>query len=329
MGEAADKTGGICGRLAAARVKAFGARGRAAMARALGLSPSTYIYYEKNRMAPPDVLARAAQVAAVRLEWLVTGQEPRDVGAAQVHEEWARALPPELETVLARFREAAPGGASPATIQALAETLAAVRDRFPRPAPAWQTERVQKAETMIPILGRTAAGLVGRYEDLLGEEPAVTVADIARTALGLDVRRKNVAELETDEAALEGAIPQMSGGVALVQFDAPLGSGVIEFVDAPAIRRRFPTAFALRVDGESMKPRFRHGDIVIAAAGREVGAGQAALVQIRGRVGVTLKLVRRDGETVHLVPINERYETERLAAGEIEWLAPVLFVMRV
>ena len=62
--------------------------------------------------------------------------------------------------------------------------------------------------------------------------------------------------------------------------------------------------------------------------GRAVRPGQAALVQLRGRVGITLKLVRPDGERTHLVPINDRYETETVPESDVEWTAPVLLAAR-
>lgn len=330
MGDVTNAEVSICDRLKSAREKTFGLRGRAAFARALGLSPTTYIYYEKGRVPPPDVLARAAEVAGVRLEWLITGQEPREKSVREIRNEWSAALPAELQAALDRFAEVAgPSGNSAAAMRALAETLAQVRDRFPPGRSHWQSQKLEQAEGMIPVLGRTAAGLVGSYAELLGERPAVTVADLAQKVLGLDVARKSAADLDTDDASLQSALPAAAAGsIALVQLREPLPSGVVEFVDAPAIRQKHPGAFALRVDGESMMPRFRHGDVVIAVAGREVRPGQAALVQIRGRVGVTLKLVRRESDAVYLVPLNERFETERLAAADIEWLAPVLFTVR-
>ena len=330
MQKATHDTTGICERLRAVREKVFGPRGRATFARALGLSPSTYIYYEKGRVPPPEVLARAAEVAAVSLQWLVTGQEPRDVPAADLRRQWAERLPVDLQVALDRFAEQSPpGGLPPAASAALAEILDQVARRFPRGQPAqWHEASVERTEGMIPVLGRTAAGLVGSYQELLGEEPATTVADIARKALGLDVRRQTAAEIGSDEPRIGYPLDKLAEAVSLVQLNHPLPSGVVEFIDAAVIRRAHPTAFAMRVDGESMTPRFRHGDVVIALAGRAVGQGQAALVKIRGRVGVTLKLVRRDDDAVHLVPINETYDTERLGAEEIEWTAPVLLAAR-
>ena len=317
----------ICDRLRAVREQAFGRRGRAAFARALGLSPSTYIYYEKGRVPPPDVLARAAEVAGVRLQWLVTGEGQRDVPAREVGDAAAKDLPPDLQVTLERFLEAP--DRSPAAVRALADILMRIQADFPGPADRpWQDHHVDRADGMIPILGRTAAGLVGTYQDLLGEKPAVTIADIAGRALGLDVRLRPAGALGADDPLLAASLHELGAGVSLVQLAEPLASGVAEFVDAPSVRSRHPAAFAVRVDGESMAPRFLHGDVVIAVAGGPVRGGQVALVQIRDRVGITLKLVRRDEDVVHLVPINERYDTERVAADAIDWMAPVLVAVR-
>ena len=66
--------GGLSRRLAELRAMVFGPRGRAAFARAVGVSPSTYNYYEKGRPAPADILARAAEVTGADLAWLMTGR---------------------------------------------------------------------------------------------------------------------------------------------------------------------------------------------------------------------------------------------------------------
>ena len=333
MADASDDKAGICDRIRRARESAFGPRGRAAFARALGLSPSTYIYYEKGRVPPAAVLARAAEIAGVQLQWLITGQGEPQTPLSEVRSQAAKALPVTFQAAVDRFIEhVGPADKSVAAARAFAEMLTAVAERFPagRPA-AWQQQQLTVTEGMIPVVGRTAAGLVASYQELLGEEPAVTIAQIARRALGLDVHRKAAADVQTDDSTVERTVAEAGRDVALVQLDEPLPSGVVEFLDAPAVRRRYPSAFAVRVDGESMTPRFCHGDVVVAAPGGRVRPGQAALVQIRGRVGITLKLVRREegpSPVTHLVPINERYDTEGLAESDIEWMAPVLFCVR-
>ncbi len=313
-------------RLKLARERAFGPRGRSKLARALGLSGSTYNYYEGKRVAPPDVLARAAELTGVRLEWLISGDGPRERTAAQVAGAAAVAgLDPQLQVVLERLAES---GGSGALAQGLAELLDVVQQRFPSQVPVEiEARTVEQSEDMVPVVGRTAAGLVGDYAQLLGDEPATTVAEVVARAVGQPALGRRALDVEADDPRAVTELPPLNE-VSLVQLEEPLESGVVEFVDITGFRRRWRGAFAMRVDGDSMRPRFRHGDVVVAVAGQPVGAGQAALVQIRGRIGVTLKLVRRDGETVHLVPINETYDTESVPAAEIEWMSPVLFGIR-
>lgn len=317
----------LCGRLKLARERAFGTRGRSTLARALGLNPSTYTYYEVDRVPTPEVLAKAAELTGVNIEWLISGLLPRERQAARVASEQAAAgLDPQLQGALGRLME---GGGSGAAVKALADLLRLVQQQFPSQNRDLSEDRlVEDTERMVPVIGRTAAGLVADYKSLLGDQPATTVAAVAAKAVGQFAMGFPARAIEADDPQYSMEAPSLEH-VALIQLDAPLESGVVEFVDLPDFRSRWHGAFAMRVDGDSMRPRFRHGDLVIAVPGQTVRAGQAALVQIRGRIGVTLKLIRRENDCVHLVPINESYESESIPATEIEWLARVMFAVRV
>jgi transcriptional regulator with XRE-family HTH domain len=69
---------GVCTRLAEVRARHFGPRGKSRFARELGIGSSTYDRYERDRMPPADLLLKAAEITGVRLEWLITGEGPRD-----------------------------------------------------------------------------------------------------------------------------------------------------------------------------------------------------------------------------------------------------------
>lgn len=69
---------GVCTRLAEVRGRHFGPRGKSRFARELGIGSSTYDRYERDRMPPADLLLKAAEITGVRLEWLITGEGPRD-----------------------------------------------------------------------------------------------------------------------------------------------------------------------------------------------------------------------------------------------------------
>jgi len=72
----------MCSRIAALRQEMEGVRGKAAFAKRLGLSASTYDNYENGRAVPADVLVRIAEVSGVDLRWLITGQSPESAVAA-------------------------------------------------------------------------------------------------------------------------------------------------------------------------------------------------------------------------------------------------------
>lgn len=307
------------------------------MARALGMSPSTYGYYERNRMMPPELLGRAAELTGVHLDWLVSGREPRDRTAAEIaaREELAgHGAQGDVRAILSRaageLEQGIAGGSGGGVVaQALSEILRLMRQNFPVEYRNESTTcNLDDPERMVPVVGRTAAGLVADYKSLLGEQPAVTVAGLVSMSRGEGGVGFPAIAIEADDPQWSVEAPLLEE-VALVQLDEPQKSGVSEFLDLPDFRRRWQGAFAMRVDGDSMKPRFRHGDLVVAVPGLEVGPGQAALVQIKGRLGVTLKLVRREGDQVHLVPINESYETTTIAASDIEWMAMVMFGVRI
>lgn len=67
----------ICERLKQVRTQVCGRRGQSRFAFLLGLSPSTYNYYEKGRVPPVEVLDLAAKISGAPLLWLIRG-EPAD-----------------------------------------------------------------------------------------------------------------------------------------------------------------------------------------------------------------------------------------------------------
>lgn len=102
-----------------------------------------------------------------------------------------------------------------------------------------------------------------------------------------------------------------------------------------------PAAFALTVDGDSMAPEFRHGDVVVASP--KLGQsrdtfrdGMVAVVIFGGERTATLKrvrfgAVRRDTEEPMdyvLEPINPSFPKMRLQRGEIAAIYPLIGLIR-
>jgi len=74
----------IQGRMVMLREKYFpGWGGKKKFADELGISPKQYGLYEESRLAPSTVLARAADVCGINIEWLVTGRGEMERGGVR------------------------------------------------------------------------------------------------------------------------------------------------------------------------------------------------------------------------------------------------------
>ena len=81
----------IINRIINLRTQHFGVRGKSNFARELGISPSTYNYYEDNRVPPLETLLKMCDVTGVDIYWLLMGQtesadSPKDTARGQDHE---------------------------------------------------------------------------------------------------------------------------------------------------------------------------------------------------------------------------------------------------
>ena len=68
-------TNSIIDRVVLLRQQYSGNRGKSKFAQALGISASTYNYYENNRIPPIEILLKICEVTGADLEWLLTGQK--------------------------------------------------------------------------------------------------------------------------------------------------------------------------------------------------------------------------------------------------------------
>ena len=148
--------GNLYDRVREVRVSTFGVRGQAKFAAALGISPSTYSYYERSRIPPLPVLLRISEVGKVDLRWLLTGQFRDESSEAKLSAEHARLLS-RLTAILPQRREAA---AALAAVLDLLESRPAVNGGSSAPTgPVPTTEEPGSSSARIPVLGRSAAGV--------------------------------------------------------------------------------------------------------------------------------------------------------------------------
>ena len=344
----------VCRRIAELRLKTAGPRGKSQFAKRLGISPSTYDYYEGARTPSAAMLVRIAEVTGADLHWLLTGKPGEAQMSAEDHPVLCRAA-----RLLADCPDAAgPLGAFVGLLIEARKFPAKTQERGTGVSPVESAgtpdrrglvgsdahgqvlgtpdEAASAAagrEAWIPILGRTAAGVArfwGRGEDVSG---LTTLADlvarcagqrpqVVRPAVATEAGPDTQAGAEAQTGALQPA------GVQLVTLSAPDERDAVEFVAAETIKRRHPDAFALRVDGDSMAPQIRPGDVVVLSPSIPAVEGRPAVAQLAGQIGVTCKLYRESGGHVHLVPANARYEIAAVPAGHVEWALRVLARVR-
>ncbi|MEI7835636.1 MAG: S24 family peptidase, partial [Planctomycetota bacterium] len=172
----------------------------------------------------------------------------------------------------------------------------------------------------VPVLGRSAAGVAQFWSDAKQAAGITQLADLIARQGGTQHLQPMIV------SAADGAVP---GPVWLVTLDSPGTDGVVEFLAAPDLKARYADAFALRIDGDSMSPDIRHGDLVVLSPSAAAQDGHAAVIQLDGQIGVTCKLLRRAGGNVHLLPINEAFPSQTFPANNVLWALRVLARVRL
>ncbi len=309
-------------RIREVRASTFGPRGRAKFARAVGVSPSTYSYYEGGRIPPMPILLRMSDVAGVDLRWLLTGRLSAEQLTGARSAEHAKILT-RMGALLPQRAEAA------AALNALLDLLEAQPEASPRGGPeaTEPSDRSGQASSgiRIPVLGRTAAGVPQFWG-----RPGKTV-DLLQSAINrcAGSGESLSATLSGPENALS---PDSDEQVYLVQLAKPVRIGelhIAEFLECQTRRDRWANAFALRVDGDSMHPSLFHGDLVILSPTEHAKPGRAAVVQLRNQIGVTCKLFYSDKKHVRLIPINEQFRPTKHPRKDLVWALRVLSRVRL
>ena len=319
-----------------------GERGKALFAKALGISPSSYNYYENDRIPPVAILWKICQVTGANLEWLVTGNANEAEKSRSEYQN--QAIFRKITTLL----EKDPKSAKPlfAFVDFLAEKAVAEQNfsikqdqpdikkdaKLSDQSSIVQGDRkTQGSQTRrwLPVLGRTAAGITHFWDAENGKLPGVTeLKSLIERHKSSQYSQMHSVEISSDLSQVDvGQLEAKS--VSLVQMTDPDDEGICEFVDCPEIIQKYPDAFALRVDGDSMSPRICDGDIVVMSPSVNARDGGTAVVKLCNQIGVTCKIVRRSGNQIHLIAANEKFDTRIYNLDQLEWSLAVLWKIRI
>jgi transcriptional regulator with XRE-family HTH domain len=286
-----------------------GERGKSKFARALGISASTYSYYENERVPPIEILLKMCYVTGADLQWLLTGQSTEIKFAFRANSE----LLQKINDLLTNHPELSEA------IQAFIELLCEKKGFESRFYSKTELPK-SKRPGWIPVLGRTAAGIVHFWDQTFLPEPKQAITEhIGRTIVG------SVDGLVSIDLLARPLVESLKNQqVNLVKVGGQDQEQIVEFVQCKEIHTLFPDSFALQIDGDSMSPRINDGDIVILSPSAPAAQGQIAIARIADQIGVTCKLIRTTEKEVHLIPINEKYETKVVSKKDLLWALAVL-----
>lgn len=131
-----------------------------------------------------------------------------------------------------------------------------------------------------------------------------------------------------------GLLPTQTSTVPLLGFaqagaggffdDAgfPAGQGW-DLVELPA--RSTDNSYALQVQGDSMLPLYRNGDVLIVEPGATIRKGDRVVVKTRSGEVMAKVLARRNTNGIELVSINPEHPNRNLAMDEVDWLARIVW----
>lgn len=84
-------------------------------------------------------------------------------------------------------------------------------------------------------------------------------------------------------------------------------------------------AYALQVQGDSMAPLYRDGDVLVVQPGATTRIGDRVVVKtVSGEVTAKV-LARRTASIVELHALNRDHEDRQLAPSQIEWIARIVW----
>ena len=102
----------------------------------------------------------------------------------------------------------------------------------------------------------------------------------------------------------------------------PAGKGWDE-VALPAVNDEH--AYALEISGDSMKPAYRDGDVIVVSPGTPIRRGDRVVVKTAGGEVMVKELKRRTAKTLELASLNPVHADRTLAADDVEWIARIVW----
>jgi phage repressor protein C with HTH and peptisase S24 domain len=134
----------------------------------------------------------------------------------------------------------------------------------------------------------------------------------------------------------DGAFPPQSSTIPLLGFAQagaggffddggfPVGQGwdVVEFPVSPAQKAG---VYALEVQGDSMMPLYRDGDVLIVEPGAQVRRNDRVVVRTKEGEVMAKVLIRQTPKTIELLSLNPDHPGRSIEMSDIDWIARIIW----
>jgi len=84
-------------------------------------------------------------------------------------------------------------------------------------------------------------------------------------------------------------------------------------------------AYALEISGDSMKPAYRNGDVIIVSPGATVRKGDRVVVKTRDGEVMVKELKRKTAKSVELKSLNAEHRDRTVAMSDVDWVARIVW----
>lgn len=84
-------------------------------------------------------------------------------------------------------------------------------------------------------------------------------------------------------------------------------------------------AYALEISGDSMKPAYRNGDIIIVSPAAQMRKGDRVVLKTKDGEVMAKELRRRTAKTVEVASLNPSHRDRSFQVKDLEWMARIIW----
>ncbi|MFC0240943.1 S24 family peptidase [Rhodopseudomonas telluris] len=160
-----------------------------------------------------------------------------------------------------------------------------------------------------------------------GRERWPSTESVAKALTATNTAIDTFVQLISDRPRVVQSVPllglaQAGAGGFFDDGGFPAGKGWDE-IGLPSINDEH--AYALEISGDSMKPAYRDGDIIVVSPGTAIRRGDRVVVRTTGGEVMVKELKRRTTKIVELASLNPSHPDRTLAPAEVEWIARIVW----